>query len=360
MKELHVIVDLQFGSCGKGLFAGYLAGKINPDTIVTAWAPNAGHTYIDKSTGVKMVNICLPNGIVAESVKNVLFGPGTVVNPELLLSELNAYDEFMGGKRLCIHEHAAVVTEMHRQREAEYAFKIGSTMKGCGAALIDKISRDPDHCNVAKVALKGTDLEKYIVTKEEYNRLIDDAGVVLVEGAQGFSLGMNNGFYPYTTSRECTFQQLMVDCSLPRRAAFVERVYGVCRTYPIRVANRFKDGVQVGTSGPCYDDQIELQWSDIGLEPELTTVTKLPRRIFTFSVEQIRQAVRMNGVTDIFLNFANYPTLKHVGNGVRGATLNQHLARMINEINGTEAKVTWLGWGPDVSDVKPYTGSVLE
>lgn len=352
MKLLHVIVDMQFGSCGKGLFAGYLARKVNPDTIITAWAPNAGHTFVDEF-GNAMVNIALPNGIVAPSMKRVLFGPGTIVNPQILMSELERYAHLMQNIKFMIHEHAAVVTENHRQIEAGYGFAIGSTMKGCGAALIDKISRDPAHMNIAGHALVGTPLEGFLVSVEEYNEEVDNSEVVIIEGAQGFSLGINNGFYPYTTSRECTVQQLMVDCAIPnKKHHFGVHIHGVCRTYPIRVANRFnKEGEQIGTSGPCYSDQIELNWKeDLGMEPELTTVTRLPRRIFTFSAEQIRQAVRMNGIDNVFINFANYPMLRQEGKTPGG--LNGNIQLMINEVERTGATVRWLGYGPSITDIK--------
>ena len=350
MKNVHFIVDMQFGSCGKGLFAGFLAQKVQPDTIVTAWAPNAGHTFRDDKAGINMVNIALPNGIVAPSVKRVMFGPGSVINPEILDDEMSRYAGYMEYIDFVIHPHASVVTEEHRQIEAGYGFKIGSTMKGCGAALVDKIRRDPDRNNIAAVALRGTRFEFNVCSVEKYNDCIDESRIMLVEGAQGFSLGINNGFYPYTTSRECTVQQLMVDCALPSNLGlFVSHVHGVCRTYPIRVANRFKDGVQVGTSGPCYHDQHELEWSDLGMKAELTTVTKLPRRIFNFSIEQIKQAVRMNGVDDVFLNFANYPMLKNNG---FGQGLNGNIMTLVAGINATGATVRWLGYGPSIEDIK--------
>lgn len=354
MKRVHVIVDMQFGSCGKGLFAGYLAKRVEPDTIVTAWAPNAGHTYIEND--LKMVNIALPNGIVAPSVRRVLLGPGSVINPQVLLAELEQYDRFMSNIQLIIHEHAAVVTEDHRQQEAAYAYAIGSTMKGVGAAVAHKIRRDPDSPNIAREMLRGTPLEGYVVSVEEYNNILDKVDTILIEGAQGFSLSINQGFYPYTTSRDCTFQQLMVDCAIPRRGPiFGTTVHGVCRTYPIRVANRRdKDGNQIGWSGPHYPDQEEITWEALGMGPELTTVTRLPRRIFTFSVEQIRQAVRMNGINNVFLNFANYPMLRveDIGLGRRGPGLNGNLQQMIYAINETGATVRWLGYGPDVFDIK--------
>jgi adenylosuccinate synthase len=117
-------------------------------------------------------------------------------------------------------------------------------------------------------------------------------------------------------------------------------VYGVCRTFPIRVNNRG------GYSGPCYVDQEEINWKDVGVEPELTTVTKLPRRIFTFSEMQIRDAVRMNGVDQVFLNFANY--CFDAGYG-----LDDIIAKIEKY-----APVSWLGYGPSITDVLPGRNNV--
>lgn len=345
MKEVHAIVDLQFGSCGKGLFAGYLAGLLDPDTIVTAWAPNAGHTFID-AEGRKYVNIATPNGIAtSKSLKRVLLGPGSVINPMLLLSEMARDADLWHGVDLMIHQSAAVVTDMHRQLESEYGFGIGSTMKGVGEAVIQKIRRKPVAQNVAAVALRGTPLESFVVDSWTYNEAIDKSTVVLIEGAQGFSLSINQGFYPYTTSRDCTIHQLLSDCAIPRVRNNGNNpkltVYGVCRTHPIRVSNRYdKNGVMVGTSGPGYPDQTELEWSGIGRAAELTTVTQLPRRLFTFSKMQIEDAIRMNGVDHVFLNFANYITNRN------------ELNAMVHTIGECGAMVKWLGHGPKVTDIE--------
>lgn len=351
MRSLHVVVDLQFGSTGKGLLAGYLGKKISPDTLITAWGPNSGHTYVDEF-GEKFVNIMLPNAIqTSNRLRRVLIGPGSIINPEIMLDEVRRYWPKLASCQLLIHPHAAVVTEEHRHLEAQYGFGIGSTMKGVGEAVIQKMRRRTGEGvfpNIAREALARTELADFVTTAEIYNRAVDDADVVLLEGAQGFSLGINSGFYPYCTSRECTTAQLISDCGLPFGGSSLN-VYGVARTYPIRVANRYKDGVMVGTSGPGYDDQRELNWSDIGREPELTTVTKLPRRIFTFSEEQIAAAVRMNGVDCVFLNFCNYdwPPDTPADHEVNDAKLR-------DKIDAIEkyAPVRWLGWGPKVTDVK--------
>lgn len=334
-RELHVITDMQFGSCGKGLFAGYLARKLEPDTIVTAWAPNAGHTYIDENGG-KYVNIALPSGIIAPGVKRVLLGPGSVINPSILYEELARYHGLLNtAPRVWIHEHAAVVDQRHRDAEGLYGAQIGSTMKGVGEAMCEKIRRQPGSQIVAKDAFRGTALEELVVSVDDYNNFLDIGRMVLVEGAQGFSLGINQGFYPYCTSRDCTVNQLLSDCAIPLSWADDTEFtsYGVCRTFPIRVNNRGH------SSGPGYPDQVELSWQEVGVEPELTTVTKLPRRVFSFSEEQIRQVVRMNGIDCVFLNFCNY--------------LQQNPTRLNMTIDVIQkyAPVRWLGFGPQVNDI---------
>lgn len=342
MKELHVIVDLQFGSTGKGLLAGKLAYDLQPDTLIVSWGPNAGHTFIDQN-GETYINIALPNGIVSPSVKRLMFGPGSMINPEIMIAEMERYHKLVGHLDILIHEHAGVVTQEHRDMEAAYGFGIGSTMKGVGEAQIQKLRRKVGPgSNIAAEALKETPLDGCVVSKEEWNFAIDDTECAIIEGAQGFSLSLNQGFYPYVTSRDCTTHQLLSDCAIPRLPAHVMTVHGVARTYPIRVANRFKDGKQVGTSGPCYFDQEEITWADLHLAPELTTVTKLPRRVFTFSDEQIKQAVRMDGVDDVFLNFCNYDQRR---NG-------RVIWETVQAIETTGAKVKWAGYGPSITDIQ--------
>lgn len=349
-KKINMIVDLQFGSTGKGLFAGFLALRDEPDTVVAAWGPNAGHTFISEQHG-KMVNIALPNGIISPKLKRVLIGPGSVIDPKLLESEMDRYAKYLDGADIMIHAHAAVVTEMHRQAESTGTIGIGSTMKGVGEAMIQKIRRNRASMNIASAALMGTPLEGFVVDSQVYQRALAQAGNVLVEGCQGYSLSINHGFYPYTTSRDCTKWQMMMDCALPGKLGVYPIVYGVARTYPIRVANRYRNGEQVGWSGPGYPDQKEIQWKDIGIEPELTTVTQLPRRIFTYSRRQVVEAVQASGVDEVFLNFCNYDQ------GANGAPDADILRRMIDDdLRDSHCAVTHTGWGPGVADIKRLPG----
>lgn len=348
MKKIRIVIDGQFGSTGKGLLAGYLAKKHPIDTIVTAWAANAGHTFIDND-GRKYVHTMLANGIVGPKVKQVLLGAGSIIDPENLQAEfVNAFDK-MEHVVLAIHPNAAIISQDHRDAESTSMTAIGSTKKGVGEAAIQRIKRNPQNLNTA-YASDHPFIKKHVVGIEEYNHLLDQAQEILVEGAQGYSLSMYHGMYPYTTSRDVSTYQVLADCCIPHNFGDIE-VYGCFRTYPIRVANRFdKDGNQVGWSGPTYPDSKELDWSDLGLEAELTTVTKLPRRIFTFSDMQYQMAIRQCGIDHVFLNFVNYiPSEKQ--------------AEFIDHVNSlTGVSVNFLGFGPTVSDVfeLPHQTDLIE
>lgn len=349
-KTCYMIMDLQYGSTGKGLLAGYLAKRLQPDTVVTAWAANAGHTFIDHA-GRKFVHTMLANGIVSPKLQQLLIGPGSVIDPYALDAELTGCMDILAhaGCTILIHPHAAIITPQHRQQESTF-HAIGSTKKGVGAAAIQRIQRDPAQQNIAKIAI-GSELMPLVCTVDEYNNAMDAARVIQIESAQGHSLSMYHGFYPYCTSRDVSTAQTMADCGLPWH--WLTEVMGTLRTYPIRVANRFNDaGDMIGFSGPWYPDQVEIEWEDIGLKAELTTVTKLPRRIATFSYKQITEAVRQTGATSLFLNFANYLLNEAAVIDMVNRIHDELDVRDIRGPNGDRPRVEWLGFGPTEDHVR--------
>jgi adenylosuccinate synthase len=330
MRDVVMVVDLQYGSTGKGQVAGTLGRKWNPDTVVCANGPNAGHTYrwtdgYDESDMAVMrrqvIHTVMPVTAVLPSVRNILLGPGAVIDMDRLQAEVRDSGDLLAGKRLIIHPMASVVLPEHR--EAEKAFvQVGSTMKGTAEAVIGKMRRigfppiARSHAGRLKLALHTLEIRGFhvLIDEGEYNSALDSSLKLMVEGAQGASLSMHSRFYPHCTSRDVSINQIWADCRLPARTeaaawarnGFVE-IVGVARTYPIRVANRFNEqGVQIGYSGDCYPDQREIPWADIGKQPELTTVTRLPRRLFTFSVGQIIDSVRYNAPTSLALTFCDY------------------------------------------------------
>jgi adenylosuccinate synthase len=344
-RKINTIVDGQYGSTGKGSIAAYIALRDKPDTIITAWSPNAGHTAI--VDGVKYVHTMLANGIVSPNLERILIGPGSVVNLPALLSEFEEAKKslpHLGNVGILFHPNAVIVDQKHRDQEAKTMGAIGSTKKGSGAALIEKLMRNPESKIIAKDF--GKEIEdmhrNFIVTNQtHYAACLATTRSCLIEGAQGFSLGINSGFYPYTTSRECTPQQLMIDCQLPRNWLAEMRVIMTMRTYPIRVNNA------QGYSGPCYNDQEEIEFKDIPCPPaevERTTVTKLPRRVFTYSGDQIHSASRIIRPDEVFLNFMNYV----------GTEWNKETSAFAEKVNDDLATgaVCYVGWGPEVTDIE--------
>ena len=368
MRDVIAIQDLQFGSTGKGQIAGSVAHVWHPDTVVTAWGPNAGHTF--RKGGKKWVHTMLATSALAPSVEQILIGPGSVLNVEKLAEEIDAARDLLRGKQLVIHPQAPVVNAGHALAESTELLRIGSTMKGTGAALCDKIMRKEVtvRSNASDVieslgrATMQADMSLSISSKI-YDRCVDLSGKMIVEGAQGFSLGVHNDFYPHTTSRDVSTAQLIADCRLPfpTRSEHRFRVLGVARTFPIRVANRARqhdNGTEeVFTSGGCYVDQQEIQWDDIGRVPELTTVTKLPRRLFSFSFEQLIEACRIMAPDQLALTFCDYLIPPDVieGSGERVA-LGDNVWQFVNNIEQcVRPFVEVVSFGPTMEDVYERT-----
>ena len=268
MDNAYAIIGMQYGSEAKGALAGFLAYENRPDTLIANWSPNAGHTF--RNGEYKLVRRCIPIGTVSNSVKRVLLGPGSIIDPRILADELQTMDEAI---EVIIHPNAAVVHERHEISEQHYHADGRSTKKGAGEAAIERMRRQ-ENANVAGLdAAWGSEgSPAVIISSDAYHDAIASASIVQIEGCQGYSLSMFNGFYPYTTSRDTTIHQLKADIAWHGHNDV--DCYGAVRTYPIRIAE---------DSGPCYPDQAELSWDNWpGLTPEVTTVTQKQRRIFSF------------------------------------------------------------------------------
>lgn len=317
--KVDLVLDLQFGSTGKGLICGYLAETGDYDTVVSANMPNAGHTYID-SRGNKYMTKVLPASFVGQNIKQVLIGPGAVFSLDRLLTEM-AW--LRTDQVLRIHPNAVVLADHHVQSEQDLTH-IGSTRQGSAAAVIEKMMRTNDI--TARQVLGGTKWGHLVSTYDEWIIRLEAASGILAEGSQGYSLGINTRFYPYTTSRDCGPAAFLSNLGIP--LGMLSMTIGTARTLPIRVG---------GTSGDCYADQEELGWEDLGLIPEKTTVTNRVRRIFTYSRMQIEEACWWCQPDLVFLNFCNY---------VDKPTVTKIVAHIDDFSN-----VRWIGFGPTYHDV---------
>lgn len=301
--KLNVIMDGQWGSTGKGKLAGWLYHRFPEiDTAVCDFSPNAGHTYVDDK-GRKYVSKILPIGTLFERVRMVLIGPHAVFSEDRLQQELNEFRYKGNNATVVIHPLASVLTTKDIADEARTLYHIASTMQGGCSAAIKKMMRNTKNCSFAKDhRLFGHMIgDTHSILQ---GRLID-GHTALAETAQGFDLGLNNGWeWPYVTSRDCMVGRVLDNAGVSPK--WLGKTIASLRTYPIRVGN-----IQDGYSGPWYPDQEETSWDTIskylGRDViEITTVTKRVRRVFTWSGMQVERFCRACSPDWAFLNFVNY------------------------------------------------------
>ncbi|HUM70954.1 MAG TPA: adenylosuccinate synthetase, partial [Chloroflexota bacterium] len=239
---LDMIIGAQWGDEGKGRITDLLAAQAD---MVARYSggDNAGHTVTVAGEIFKLHLI--PSGIIHPGVV-CLIGNGTVINPAVLLREMDALAARgvdVGPHRLKISRNAHLITPAHialdKAREAHRGSDpIGTTLRGIGPAYTDKASRvglraelfdDPEgladrmeiHIQTANETLTkiyeaelldstavATEFAAYAQRLHPYlvdgSVLIDQAlrhgRNVLAEGAQGTFLDLDHGTYPYVTS----------------------------------------------------------------------------------------------------------------------------------------------------------------
>ena len=330
----YVLFDGQYGSTGKGLLASVMAEAMghNIDTVATNAAPNSGHTaYLP--CGTKIVTQQLPVGaIVAAKLGHdtaMYINAGAAIDLDILVDEINTHMPH----GLTIHPSAAVIKDADGAADAHH---IASTGKGVGPAFARKIARKMDAVFSGASSPAAQFVKSHAVTAVMAPY---ESGRCLVETAQGWSLGINSGFYPHVTSRECSVSMALSDMGVSPKSLC--KSIASLRTFPIRVGS-----TDAGYSGPCYGDQKEISFEDIGQKPELTTVTKRVRRIFTWSWEQFEGMLLANEPDALFINFMNY-----LPDGERGLFVND-VIQSYRVVLGRSPDFVLGGYGPYNKDVK--------
>lgn len=344
--KASVVVGGQYGSEAKGCAVAWLAAMLAErkeafDIYTTNAGAQAGHTSIFR--GKKRVVFHLPTApLIAREfglgLGTVYLNAGSVIDPVVLQQEVeeNKIDS------LFIHPMAAVITDKCRELEGHVdssTTKIASTRKGVGQALARKVMR-------SGVIAKDHPYLKHFVRRLDLNNRLSEGRSVLVEVPQGVSLSLNHSrFYPYTTSRDCTVGSGLSDAGI--HPSFMGKSMVVLRTFPIRVGNIVEEGKVLGVSGDVYPDQKETSWAELGVEAEITTVTKRIRRVFTFSQQQVVHTFGLCRPNVCFISFVNYlkdnDALSKVLESIRiaAATNNMPIPQIV------------LQHGPDVIDVHP-------
>lgn len=298
------IVGGQWGSEAKGCAAAWLAHECakreyNPGFVTTNAGVQSGHTSIHK--GKRRVSFHLPTapfvfldeGLIPPTV---YLNGGSVIDPSVFLKEVKDFPA-----EVFIHPNASVIDQGCIEAENETTSsqtKIASTRKGVGEAISRKVRR-------AASLARDCDKLKPFVKRMDLNYFLNNGESIWIEIPQGVSLSIDTDFYPYTTSRNCTSAQALSDAAI--HPSFYGSSLVVLRTFPIRVGNISDDsGVELGNSGSCYPDQKEISWEGLGVEAEITTVTKRIRRVFTFSKQQLRDTFVLCRPDVVFLTFCNY------------------------------------------------------
>lgn len=291
--KCDLVIGGQFGSEGKGVVAHHMATRRHYNAHVRVGGANAGHCIVHQGRLYKMQMI--PCGWCDGPNSLLVFGPGAIIDLPILMREIQ--ETGIDPQRICIDFQAAIAQSWHDEGGVNGSMhaRIGSTGKGVGMVRIDKLKRDPAHCKLAKDCIP--ELPGFLC---DTTLLLSKLKYVLLEGTQGYGLGLNGAHWPYCTSADCTAAQLVNDCGVPMHS--VRDIAIVFRSMPIRVA---------GNSGKL---QGETSFEMIGVAPERTTVTNKVRRIGTWDQELFEAACRVNGPTFAVLTFADYVDAENAGN----------------------------------------------
>tara|TARA_B100000282_G_C31723333_1_gene487154 strand:+ start:501 stop:1505 length:1005 start_codon:yes stop_codon:yes gene_type:complete len=316
-----VIVDLQYGDCGKGKVANHLC-KVNNYTHVVRYngGCNAGHTIYHE--GNKLVTHHIPCGVL-HGIRSII-GPGCVLNVDQFFREIEELESAgISTKGLIkVASNVHIITDFHIAQDSKDT-EIGTTKRGNGPAYRDKYARK------GMIALEMPELAEYIIDmyEELHNNEEFEEVKILFEGAQGFGLDIDWGDYPYVTSSHCTVGSAILN-GVPPKA--IRDVWGVSKIYETYVGAKEFQGID-----PILDDIREAG-------QEFGATTGRPRQTNWLDLDLLKKAVNINGVTKLVVN--KIDVLEKVKfwklyEGVNalefseGAHMKEHISHFVNGIN---------------------------
>ena len=325
-----VVVGTQWGDEGKGKLTDLLAKEMQ---VVVRYqgGHNAGHTLVVE--GESFALQLVPSGVLYPWVTPVI-GNGVVIDPAVLVEEIDALQRRgVDCSRLRVSGNAHLIMPYHHEldRLTERHLgknRLGTTRRGIGPAYADKATRvglrvqDLLDAKIFREKLDVALKEKNLVLAKVYNRLGLDAddiadlylgelaprlepliadtvglvhdaleagGNVLFEGAQATFLDLDQGTYPFVTSSNPVAGGACTGAGVGPR--HIDRVIGVAKAYVTRVG-----------SGP-FPTELDDEAGDTLVERghEFGTNTGRRRRTGWFDAVLLRQAARLNSLTEIAL-----------------------------------------------------------
>ncbi len=267
------VFGMQWGDEGKGRIVDLLAAR--SDVVVRyQGGANAGHTVVVGDE--RYVLHMLPSGVIQPHTTNVIAN-GVVVDPWTLLEEIDdlaARGIDLAG-RLLVSDRAHVVLPYHRRMDQAMealrgAAAIGTTSRGIGPAYGDKSMREGFRvADLLRMDRAETRLRAHLAAR---NEILSRAGLepldadevvgairevmgrirgyvtdttawlldawrggrsIILEGAQGFALDVDQGSYPYVTSSHTGPSGVASGTGLPPKA--IDDVLGILKAYATRV-----------------------------------------------------------------------------------------------------------------------------
>jgi len=321
-----VVVGANWGDEGKGKVIDFLAEEV--DVVVRyCGGHNAGHT-VKNPLGTFAMHL-IPCGIFNPNALNII-GNGVAVSPEAFVKELRMVQAagISTDGRLFISDRAHLIMPYHKLLDGlnEKGFgdnAIGTTGQGIGPVYTDKAARLG--MRVGDLVDTAAFAERLRFVLEQKNRLltrvydlepidfatllaqcmeardhllpfIADTGAmvrqslaqgkrVMLEGAQGTLLDIDEGTYPYVTSSSTSAGGAAIGAGIP--PTHITKALGVFKAYTTRVG-----------AGPLPTELLDAtgeQMRDRG--QEFGTTTGRPRRCGWFDAVAGRFSVEVNGFT---------------------------------------------------------------
>jgi len=348
------IVGAQLGDEGKGGVVD-VYGDVADVVVRYQGGDNAGHTVVYDGTKYKLSLV--PSGAVRGKVG--ILGNGCVVNPETLFDELDTLRERGLEPDVRVAERAHVILPYHRvldgiEEDEKQELAAGTTKRGIGPTYEDKAGRrgvrigdllDPEalrdrleYVVPQKTALaeevfgvetgEEFDIDHLYETYREYGKRLAEEGMtvdcgtflarrleagdeIMFEGAQGTSLDIDHGVYPYVTSSNPTAGGATVGTGLGPGVVGDGEIIGIVKAYLSRVGTGPLPTELGGVSGqtPDYDaevgaadDEEELATYIRDEGGEYGTVTGRPRRVGWLDMPMLRHAARASSFTGLAIN----------------------------------------------------------
>ncbi len=324
-----VVIGAQWGDEGKGKVVDLLASRA--DMVVRfQGGNNAGHTLV--VNGEQTICHLIPSGILHKE-KKCLIGNGVVVDPEVLLDEIERLSSkgiSISPENLSLSEKAHLIMPYHKaidaaSETAKGKDKIGTTGRGIGPCYEDKVGRrgvraidlfDPEilaekiQANLKEKNFLLTDFykaealefkpiyDKYMEMAERLKPYISNVsiavdqvarrnGKILFEGAQGTHLDIDHGTYPFVTSSNPVSGSVCAGVGVgPGK---LHHILGIVKAYTTRVG-----------SGPFpteLNDETGTYIQEKG--KEFGATTGRPRRCGWLDLAMMKDSIRYNGLDSI-------------------------------------------------------------